>query len=133
MSFVSCKIFLNQHRQMHFHPQWPLYSEFHLKTGTVIEWNSLDPNKTANIESYSIFKWLQQDSNPQPLRSKTNTQAFSQTGQILKFLSPFLYNIYSCHIPKGIKLVAQLLLGPSLLQEHQLKHSSQNSLNQLSK
>ena len=33
--------------------------------------------------SYLKFKWLQRDSNPQPLSSSTNTQPFSQTGQMI--------------------------------------------------
>ena len=30
------------------------------------------------------FKWLQLDSNPQPLSSETNTQPFSHTGQMIE-------------------------------------------------
>ena len=34
--------------------------------------------------SYLKIKWLQRDSNPQPLSSSTNTQPFSQTGQMIE-------------------------------------------------
>ena len=46
-----------------------------------------------------MFKWLQLDSNPQPLSSETNTQPFSQTGQwllripglkVIKFCKPIV-------------------------------------------
>ena len=33
---------------------------------------------------YLKIKWLQQDSNPQPLTSSKNTQPFGQTGQMIK-------------------------------------------------
>ena len=36
------------------------------------------------------FKWLQLDSNPQPLSSSTNTQPFSQTGQMIELCCEYL-------------------------------------------
>ena len=36
------------------------------------------------------FKWQQRDSKPQPLSSKTNTQPFSETGQMIKLCSEYL-------------------------------------------
>ena len=37
------------------------------------------------------IKWLQRDSNPQPLSSSTNTQPFGQTGQMTELCSEYLY------------------------------------------
>ena len=39
---------------------------------------------------YLKFKWQQPDLNPQPLSSKTNTQQFSQTGQMIELCSNYL-------------------------------------------
>ena len=36
------------------------------------------------------FKWQQRDSNPQPLNSKTNTQPFSQTGEMIGLCCQYL-------------------------------------------
>ena len=36
------------------------------------------------------FKWLQQDSNSEPLSSQTNTQPFGQTGQTIELCSEYL-------------------------------------------
>ena len=36
------------------------------------------------------FKWLQRDSNPQPLSSKMNTQPFSQIGQMIELCCEYL-------------------------------------------
>ena len=36
------------------------------------------------------FKWLQLDSNPQPLSSYTNTQPFSQTSQMIELSCEYL-------------------------------------------
>ena len=40
--------------------------------------------------SYLNIKWLQLDSNPQPLSSWTNTQPFSQTGQMIEQCCEYL-------------------------------------------
>ena len=37
------------------------------------------------------LQWLQLDSNPQPLSSKTNTQPFSQTDQMIELCCDYLY------------------------------------------
>ena len=42
------------------------------------------------MSRYLKFKWLQQDSNQQPLRSQINTQPFGQTDQILELNSGYL-------------------------------------------
>ena len=39
---------------------------------------------------YLTFKWQQRDWNPQPLSSETNTQPFSQTGQMIELCSEYL-------------------------------------------
>ena len=39
---------------------------------------------------YLKIKWLQRDSNPQPLSSLTNTQPFGQTGQIIELCCEYL-------------------------------------------
>ena len=44
----------------------------------------LDEFLKRTVVNYNFFKWLQQDSNPQPLSSEMNTQPFSQTGQMIE-------------------------------------------------
>ena len=39
---------------------------------------------------YLKFKWLQQDSNPQPLSSSVNSQPFSQTSQMIELCCEYL-------------------------------------------
>ena len=39
---------------------------------------------------YLKIKWLQRDSNPQPLSSKTNTQPFAPTGQMIELCCEYL-------------------------------------------
>ena len=46
---------------------------------------------------YLKFKWQQRDSNPQPLRLKTNTQIFSQTGQTIELCFEFLSVVTTIH------------------------------------
>ena len=40
-------------------------------------------------------------------------------------------SIYSCHNPKGVKLITQIRLGLSHLREHKFKYKSQDSINPL--
>ena len=43
------------------------------------------------------FKWLQLESNPEPLISETNTQPFGQTGETIELrLSNYLYGVFDC-------------------------------------
>ena len=35
------------------------------------------------IPDYNSYKWLQQDLNPQPFTSQTNTQPFNQAGYMV--------------------------------------------------
>ena len=71
----------------------------------VIEQNKLDLN-IRNCESLNIFK-------------KT----------LLNFIRPSGSTVFSCHNPKGVKLLTRLRLGLSHLSEHKFKHSFQDSLN----
>ena len=49
--------------------------------------------KDTLLETDANFKWLQRDSNLQSLSSQTNTQPFSQTGQMIwLFCEYFLYD-----------------------------------------
>ena len=58
----------------------------------VLEWihtlNKLGCQRTpySKEAQYLKSKWQQRDSNPQPLSLKTNTQPFSQTGQLYTYL-----------------------------------------------
>ena len=46
---------------------------------------------TSCMKAYiSSIKWQQRDLNPQPLSSKTNTQSFSQTGQMIELCFEYL-------------------------------------------
>ena len=74
---------------------------------TTIEWGKLDSD-LKRAESLSVFK--------------TN---------ILTFIRPFPHSAYSCHNPKGLKLVTRLRLGLSHLREHKFKHSFQDTINSL--
>ena len=69
----------------------------------IIEWNELDPG-LRKAESLSPFK--------------TN---------IPKFIRPSPNSFYSCHNPKGLKLMTRLRLGLSHFREHKLKHSFQDT------
>ena len=66
---------------------------------TVVEWNNLDL-KIRNSKTFSAFK-----------------------KSILQFIWPSLNSIFSCHSPKGIKLITRLRLDLSLLREHKLGHN----------
>ena len=46
--------------------------------------------KPINDKIASTIKWLQWDSNAQPLSSKTNTQPFSQTNQMIELCCEYL-------------------------------------------
>ena len=46
-------------------------------------------NKAQELKS-AIIKQMQQDSNSQPLSWETNTQPFSQTGQIIELYGEYL-------------------------------------------
>ena len=48
---------------------------------------------------------------------------------ILKFIRPSLNKVYSCHNPKGIKLLTRLKVVLSHLREHKFKHSCKDNLN----
>ena len=63
-------------------------------TSTVSEWNKLDPS-LHNSEIFLTFK-----------------------KNILQFMRPTDNSVYSCHTPKGIKLITRLLLGLSQMREH---------------
>ena len=67
------------------------------------EWNNLDP-QIRKPKSISIFK-----------------------SSILKFIRPKPNSVYSCHNPKGIKLLTRLRL--SHFREHKFKHNFQDCLN----
>ena len=50
-----------------------------------------------DIAKYHSREWLQLDSNPQPLSLKTNTQPFSQAGQIIELSCEYyLYSAFDC-------------------------------------
>ena len=74
---------------------------------TVTEWNNLDL-KIRNSKTFSAFK-----------------------KSILKFIRPSSNSIFSCHSPKGIKLITRLRLGLSHLREHKFRHNFQDTLNQI--
>ena len=41
-----------------------------------------------------MSKWLQLDSNPEPLKLQTNTQAFGETGEMTELCSEYLSVLY---------------------------------------
>ena len=61
--------------------------------------------------------------------SSKSISIFQSNG--LKFIRLKLNNVYYCHNPKGIRLLAKLRLGLSHLREHKFKHSFQDCLNPL--
>ena len=65
-------------------------TRFRVNLRYMIVWMSR--NSCSKKVPYLNFKWLQQDLNPQPLSFYTNTQPFSQTGQMIK-LCIWLYVI----------------------------------------
>ena len=46
------------------------------------------------VQDNGTNQWLQLDSNPQPLSSKTNTQPFSQTGLMIELLWVLICTVY---------------------------------------
>ena len=59
--------------------------------------NALDlGDKNREKKSNIWFKWLQQDSNPQPLSSQMNTQPFGQTGQMTGLCCIYLHGAFDC-------------------------------------
>ena len=83
------------------------FSENSFFPSTIIEWNSLDPNR-KNSKRISGFK-----------------------EKILNFIQPSLNYFFDCHNPKGIKLITRLRLGLSHLIEHKFKHRFQDKINPL--
>ena len=71
---------------------------------TVIEWNKIDKNIRKSEVLISLKK------------------AFEN-------LYGYLKTVYSCHNPKGIKLLTRLRVRQSHLREHKFKHSFQDTLN----
>ena len=74
-------------------------------SSTAIEWNKIDKN-IRKSESLNIFK-----------------------KSILELIRPSQNRVYTCHNPKGIKLLTRLRVGLSHLREHKFKHSFQDTLN----
>ena len=72
---------------------------------TIIEWNKLDW-EIKNSESIVTFE-----------------------RRILSFIRPSANSTFSCHNPRGIKLLSRIRLGLSHLREQKFKHSFQDSLN----
>ena len=72
---------------------------------TIMDWNKLDW-EIKNSESILTFR-----------------------KRILSFIRPSADSTFSCHNPRGIKLLSRLRLGLSHLREHKLKRGFQNSLN----
>ena len=62
------------------------------------------------------------------LRFKNKTfSAFKKS--IYKFIRPSSNSIFSCHSPKGIKLITRLRLGLSHPCEHKFRRNFQDTLN----
>ena len=60
------------------------------KTSSKIDFLSVILHKWTSSKNNLIPQWLQLDSNPQPLSSLTNTQPFSQTGQMTELCCEYL-------------------------------------------
>ena len=48
---------------------------------------------------------------------------------LLKFISPSGNSDFSCHYPRGVKLLTRLRLGLGHVREHKFKHGFQDSFN----
>ena len=83
----------------YYHVTYEFQSEF-----TLYRLNECHGTPCSKQPPYLKFKWQQRETNPQPLSLWTNTQPFSQTGQMIelccKYLSIWciwLYVIFASH------------------------------------
>ena len=64
------------------------------------------------------YKWMQQDSNQQ-LSLETNTQSFSQTGQMIDFVvGTYLYNAFHCMFLSRHVRILDWICTPQLPNRH---------------
>ena len=71
------------------------------------------------------FEWLQLDSNPRPLSSYTNTQSFSQTGQMIELCCYYIYSHLNFEIwNKILKVKICIFLNLCLAHEAKILYLS---------
>ena len=88
--FVHCKPFLQNCKLKsstvcYYHITYEFQSE-----STICSLHECQGTPCSKQAPYLKFKWQQRDSNSQPLSSQTNTQPFSQTGQMIELCCEYL-------------------------------------------
>ena len=81
---------------------------------------------------YLKFERQQRDKNPQPLSSQTNTQPFSQTGQIIElcceyFICAVNLTVFNYHVPDAFQSESSCLSESSSSESSESSWMSESS------